>query len=243
MVAEQRDIVKNEIDLIYTREGGSGSTPSPPRTRPSYFVTVPSNKLELWFWMESDRLANPVFREFYSERTWFGRSAAANRVDAHRPVRGGVQGPLLGVAPVLHGRDGLAEPTWSPSTARQAETYFATYYAPNNLTAAIVGDFDPKADARAREGVLRRGSPPGRRQPPEMITDETPQLAEKRFLAEADTNPEVEVRFHAVPFNNSEMFAFQLIADLLNSARGGSTRRSSRAGRPRQASPPAFTGR
>jgi hypothetical protein len=28
----------------------------------------PSNKLELWFWMESNRLFEPVFREFYSER-------------------------------------------------------------------------------------------------------------------------------------------------------------------------------
>ena len=33
-----------------------------------YFETVPANKLELWFWMESDRLKNRVFREFYSER-------------------------------------------------------------------------------------------------------------------------------------------------------------------------------
>src|SRR5438046_9586560 len=33
-----------------------------------YFISVPANKLELWFWMESDRLSSPVFREFYSER-------------------------------------------------------------------------------------------------------------------------------------------------------------------------------
>ena len=33
-----------------------------------YFITVPSNKLELWAWMESDRLNDSVFREFYSER-------------------------------------------------------------------------------------------------------------------------------------------------------------------------------
>ena len=25
-----------------------------------YFITVPANKLELWFWMESERLLNPV---------------------------------------------------------------------------------------------------------------------------------------------------------------------------------------
>lgn len=33
-----------------------------------YFITVPSNKFELWCWMESDRLNDSVFREFYSER-------------------------------------------------------------------------------------------------------------------------------------------------------------------------------
>ena len=53
------------------------STPTrgPPASMPGtnadvtvYFIDVPANKLELWFWMESDRLLNAVFREFYSER-------------------------------------------------------------------------------------------------------------------------------------------------------------------------------
>ena len=34
----------------------------------AYFITVPANKLELWMWMESERLFRPVFREFYAER-------------------------------------------------------------------------------------------------------------------------------------------------------------------------------
>ena len=34
-----------------------------------YYRRVPANRLELWAWLESDRLLlNPVFREFYSER-------------------------------------------------------------------------------------------------------------------------------------------------------------------------------
>jgi hypothetical protein len=33
-----------------------------------YFINVPKNKLELWMWMESERLYRPVFREFYAER-------------------------------------------------------------------------------------------------------------------------------------------------------------------------------
>ena len=31
-------------------------------------TSLPSNRLEFWFRLESDRLLNPVFREFYKER-------------------------------------------------------------------------------------------------------------------------------------------------------------------------------
>ena len=33
-----------------------------------YFWSMPSNRFELWAYMESDRIANPVPREFYKER-------------------------------------------------------------------------------------------------------------------------------------------------------------------------------
>ena len=35
----------------------------------------------------------------------------------------------------------------SSITKAQADDYFATYYAPNNLTGVLVGDFDAKAGA------------------------------------------------------------------------------------------------
>ena len=34
----------------------------------TYHVSLPANKIELWARIESDRLMNPVFREFYTER-------------------------------------------------------------------------------------------------------------------------------------------------------------------------------
>src|SRR5213594_1215612 len=65
----QKDlIVKNEFDKIYTGAGASGMNASTSNDWTVYFINVPANKLELWFWMESDRLLYPVFREFYSER-------------------------------------------------------------------------------------------------------------------------------------------------------------------------------
>ena len=60
-------IVQNELDKIYTNAGASGLNAGTSEDYTVYFINVPANKLELWFWMESDRLLNPVFREFYSE--------------------------------------------------------------------------------------------------------------------------------------------------------------------------------
>ncbi|MGD1147400.1 MAG: pitrilysin family protein [Thermoanaerobaculaceae bacterium] len=217
--AEKSVIVKDEIDQVYTREGGSGLNAFTTEDQTAYFITVPSNKLELWFWMESDRLANPVFREFYSERDVVREE---RRLSIESTPTGKFEEAFEALfwesSPYSHPVIG-----WPPDvesiTRSQAEDYFGKYYAPNNLTAAIVGDFDSgKALDLALEYFGR--IPAGKTPPPEMITEEAPQLAEKRFLAEADTNPEVRVRFHAVPFNHSDMFAFELIADLLNRRTG-----------------------
>ena len=69
LIADQRAIlVKNEFDRIYSGAGGSGMNAFTSEDMTAYFVTVPANKLELWMWMESDRIFHPVFREFYAER-------------------------------------------------------------------------------------------------------------------------------------------------------------------------------
>src|SRR5438445_3505470 len=69
LIARQRDIlVKNEFDRVYTTAGASGMNAFTTSDLTGYFITVPANKLELWMWMESERLWHPVFREFYAER-------------------------------------------------------------------------------------------------------------------------------------------------------------------------------
>src|SRR5581483_11908822 len=69
LIEEQRKIlVKNEFDRIYSGNGGSGMNAFTSEDMTAYFITVPANKLELWMWMESERIAHPVFREFYAER-------------------------------------------------------------------------------------------------------------------------------------------------------------------------------
>src|SRR5438132_1654972 len=65
---ERKILVKNEFDKVYSGNGGSGMNAFTSEDMTAYFVTVPANKLELWMWMESERILHPVFREFYAER-------------------------------------------------------------------------------------------------------------------------------------------------------------------------------
>jgi len=216
---EKKYIVKDELDQIYTNEGASGLNAGTTNDQTLYFINLPANKLELWFWMESDRLLNPVFREFYSER---------DVVREERRLR--VESTPTGLADeAFEAMFWQSAPYswpvigWSSDVEsinrQQAEEYFDTFYSPDNISAVIVGDFDPDhALELAREyfGRIPRGKTP----PPEMITFEVDQVGEKRFKAEVDTNSRVILRYHTPPFNHVDNFPLQIFTDSLEGRTG-----------------------
>ena len=207
-------IVKDEYDQIYTELGASGMNAFTNQDMTTYFVTVPANKLELWFWMESERLLNPVFREFYSERDVV-REERRMRVESNPTSKFEEQYDSMfwNASPYHHPVIGWPSDVESISRA-QANEFFATYYAPNNLTAAIVGDFDSDqvlALAKKYFGRIPRGKTP----PPEVITEELEQIQERRMVAEADANPSVQIRWRTVPFVNPDQHALDIMASIL----------------------------
>lgn len=216
---EKAVVVKDELDQLYTEQGGSGLNAGTSEDQTFYFITVPSNKLELWFWLESDRLLNSVFREFYSERDVVReeRRLSLESTPTGREEEA-FDAMFWQASPYRH--QVIGWPTDIESYTREAAArHFATYYAPNNITAALVGDFradEVLALARKYFGRIPRGQVP----PPEMVTQEMPQLAEKRMFVEADTNPEVTIRYHAVAFNHPDSFALQVLASVLNRRTG-----------------------
>jgi predicted Zn-dependent peptidase len=216
---EKELMVKDEFDRIYTTAGGSGMNAGTSNDFTVYFINVPANKLELWFWMESDRLSNPVFREFYSERdvvheerrlrTDSTPTGKFNELYDSMFWQSSPYGwPVVGWPSDLEG-----------ITREEALDYFAVNYAPNNLTACLVGDIDPaNAVALAKKyfGRLARGP-----RPPEPVrTSEMPQLAEKRMLAYAETVPQVRVRYHTVADGHPDAFALDIMASVLSGRTG-----------------------
>jgi predicted Zn-dependent peptidase len=168
--------------------------------------------------MESDRLLNPVFREFYSER---------DVVHEERRLR--TESTPTGKFDELFDAMFWESHPYSwpvvgwPSDLRsyslaQAKDYFATYYAPGNVTAALVGNFDP-ADARKLAeryfGRLKPGPPA-----PDVVTLEMKPLAEKRMVAKCDCQPQVALRYHTVPFRHRDSYALDVLAGLLNGRSG-----------------------
>lgn len=212
-------IVKDEFDQVYTKAGGSGMNAFTSHDLTCYFITMPSNKLELWAWMESDRLHDSVFREFYSERdvvheerrlrtdsTPTGRFQ--EQFDAMFWASSGYSWPVIGWPSDLNSY-----------TFEQAQDYWNTYYRPGNLVGIVVGDFDPAA---AKAFITRYFSrlDPGTQKPAPVVTLEVEQLAEQRMNAAGDFPPAIEIRYHTVPAGHVDSYPLDMLSEVMNERTG-----------------------
>ena len=220
LVQKQRAIqIKDHLSQIYTKNGAEGLNAGTSEDWTIYMVRLPANRIELWSWLESDRLINPVFREFYSER---------DVVYEERRMRT-ESTPLGKYDEAFNALFWEASPyKWpvvgwpsdvSSITKAQADAYFGTYYAPNNLTGVLVGDFSAATVRPLLEKYFGR-VPHGKTEVPEVVTSEPAQIGEKRFNAEAETSPTVRVWYHAVPFIHKDRTVVDLVTDVLSGRTG-----------------------
>ena len=220
LLAQQEELlIKEDFSRIYSGQGASGMNAGTSYDFTLYFVNVPANKLELWFWMESDRLLNPVFREFYAERDVVHEERRL-RTDSTPTGRFQEQFEALFWQSSPYGWPVVGWPSdLEGITREEALAFFDLYYAPNNLAAALVGDFDPDEAKALAERYFGRLAP-GDRSPPQPRTREMPQVSEKRMLAYAETNPQVVVRYHSVPDGHVDEPALVVLGQLLNDRTG-----------------------
>jgi predicted Zn-dependent peptidase len=216
---EAATIVKDEFDQVYTKAGGSGMNAFTSHDLTCYFITVPANKLELWAWMESDRLHDSTFREFYSERDVVHEERRL-RTDSTPTGRFEEQFDSMFWASCGYSWPVIGWPSDLNSyTFEQALDYWNVYYRPGNLVGVVVGDFDP---VKAKETIRRYFSrlDPGTRKPPPVVTLEVEQLAEQRMNASGDFPPAVEIRYHTVPAGHADSYPLDMLAEILNERTG-----------------------
>jgi len=220
LIQKQRDnMVKDEFDQIYTEAGGSNMNAFTNADMTVYFIQVPQNKLELWFWMESERLLQPVFREFYSERDVVYEERRLRTESTPTGVQDEVFNALFWRGhpygwPVVGWPSDI-----SAITREQAEAYFDLYYALNNLTAAIVGDFEENEVIKLAEQYFGR-IPKGRSEPPDVITLAMPQSGDLVYKAEVDAPPSASISYKTTAFAGIDDPALQVLENVLSGKTG-----------------------
>jgi len=220
LVEEQRELlIKDQLDELYTKNGGSFLNAMTSYDMTMYLVRLPKNKIELYMWLESDRFGNPVFREFYSER---------NVVREERRL--GVESTPTGLI-----EEDFQSMFWKSSsyhwdvigwpsdlnsiTREQAQAYYDTYYAPNNLTMILVGDFVSDEMIELVKRYFEQ-IPRGQVDPPDVVTAEERQYGEKRLTAEAETSPQTQVWYHTVAWKHPDSYALEVLAGVLDGKTG-----------------------
>jgi predicted Zn-dependent peptidase len=188
---------------------------SPDATEITY--SLPSNRIELWFLMESQRLAHPVLRDFYAEREL---QLAENSTGVDSKAQAKLQQALLATAFAAHPyrNPGLGWPSDISHLRRaSAQAFYDTYYVPGNMVIGIVGDVDPANAQRMAEryfGVL-----PAKPLPPAIHTVEPPQLGPKSVTLLANNQPLLMVGYRRPDQTSRDDAAFDVIRTILADGR------------------------
>ena len=209
----------NEYSRIIEENGGVGLNAATAPDSTLYFYSLPSNRAELWFYMESERFLRPVFREFYKERDVV-REERRMRTDSS-PV-GKLVETFLAEAFVAHpyGQPAVGWPSDVESLGvPEARQFFKTYYVPSNLTIAIVGDINPqqiRSLASTYFGRLER-----RPLPPAVHTAEPPQEGTRRVAVESQAQPVVILGYKKPSEYDKDRAVFDVISSVLSGGRTG----------------------
>jgi zinc protease len=149
--------------------------------RTNYFETIPANQLELALWLESDRmgyLIDKVDQPSLSNQQDVVRNERRQSVE-NQPYGLAEETLVQTLFPPKHPYYGNVIGSHEDIQAAKLDDvrrFFRQYYAPNNASLAIVGDFEPaqaKALVQKYFGTLKRGSavPPIKAATPKITSE------------------------------------------------------------------------
>jgi len=234
IIAKERaeTIVSEEIWGAYQEAGGTGLNASTGKEMTQYYVTLPKNKLELYLALEADRLQNPVFREFYSERDVL---VEERRMSENGPgffYREQLNATFYGASPYSWEVVG-----WMSDLSRISKQdvidYRTQYYRPDNAVLVLAGGVDVEptmALVNKYFGSIK--NPPG--SAPRVRTEEPspqyylkvngpdfkPPFIEKRVYGRAATNPSVDILFHIPPLWHDDLAPLYMLGQVMSARTG-----------------------
>ena len=210
-------VIQNEFGQIVERAGGVGinATTSTDATR--YFFSFPSNKLELWMSLESERFLEPVFREFFEEkevileerRTRSDNSPLGKMIEAFQDTAFQVHPyryPVIGYERDIRNL-----------TRQDIRDFFEKYYVPRNLTIAIVGDV--KLSEVERLAEIYFGRYETKQIPQDKLPVEPQQTETREITLELPSQPWYLEGYHRPAINHQDSAVYDLIGAILSDGR------------------------
>jgi predicted Zn-dependent peptidase len=135
-------VATNEYDKLVSSLGAKNTNAGTSYDQTVYINDIPSNELEKWLKLESERFGDVVLRLFHTElETVYEEYNMYNDMDDSRAGNALMEG-LFPTHP--YGRDviGLPEHLKNPSMVN-IYNFYRTFYVPNNMAIVLSGDLDP----------------------------------------------------------------------------------------------------
>lgn len=135
---------REEITREIQRRGGLNFNATTSQDLTSYFVSLPSSELQFWAELESERIFQPIFREFYLERDVVLEERRSRLIDNPfgalytELMRAAFPNSPYGIPTIGEERDLLT------LTRTKAEEFFQKHYRPDQAVGAIVGRFSKR---------------------------------------------------------------------------------------------------
>lgn len=211
--------VKDELWQVLREKGGTGLNAFTTDVGTAYFVTLPPTEVELFYWLESDRMKNAVMRDFYAERDVVReerRLRYENRPDGRY---------WESLERMFWEANPLGNPTigW-PSDIENydramAEEHYKRYYGPQNAVLVLAGAISPDsafALASRYFGPIPRGAVF-----PEVVTRDPDPAGQKRLLVTRDqAKPRMDLLFQTPSILDPKAPAVEVLAGILSGQSG-----------------------
>jgi predicted Zn-dependent peptidase len=216
MVAHRDLIIKDELWETYLQNGARMLNAFTSNDITGYIVYLPANRLELWMMLESDRMENAVFREFYSERDVVAEERRLHENDPESVLIDALLAAAFQASP--YGRPVLG---WMSDiqtmTREELAAYYQRFYGPNNAVVLLVGDLD--VDDVKRMAGRYFGGIPGQESPDPLNIIEPEQQGERRVEVEFDAEPQVMIAYHVPVAPHPDSYAISVLRSILGQGR------------------------
>ena len=210
-------VVPNQFSDVAERNGAHDVNAGTGLDETVFYWSMPENRLELWAWLESSRLADTVPREFYKERDVV---VEERRMRTDSNPEGRLFEQFLATAYVAHnyGRSSVGWPSEvSQISATEALAFHKKYYIGANIVVAVVGDVKASEALPLLEKYFSRV--PSGPKPEEMTTVEPKQFAEKTVIIRDPSQPVYMEGYHRPDYRDPDNAVYDAISDILSNGR------------------------